>query len=207
MRRRPSSTGRRSSTSGPLYRLQDPARRASFDSDLLTLLKQTPFQVIAVVVDKLSHGRANYRLLQHSYHYCLLAMLERYCGLLKIRGNTGDVMVESRGASEDHDFEAAYAELWEHGSGGKGFLSQALTRATLTSRKPKMKKKSQNIAGLQLADLIAHTATRDVLRNEGTLSVPSGSPFAEGLAKVLAGKYNRQLWTGRIAGYGRVLLR
>lgn len=143
-------------------------------------------------------------MLQHSYHYCLLAMLERYCGLLGRLGNTGDVMVESRGGNEDREFEAAYLDLYENGA-HRGYLTAALAQGTLTSKRPKMRKKVDNIAGLQLADVLAHTAMRDVLISEKRRLAWS-TPFADDLAKTLVPKYNHHLWSKRIAGYGRVLL-
>jgi hypothetical protein len=189
---------------GAFYRLQDAKRREAFNADLLDLIRRTPFTLIGVVIDKLTHGRAYYRVLQHPYHYCLLAMLERYCGLLQRQGHTGDLMVESRGGSEDRAFEDAYTDLYER---GRGYLTAAQAKATLTSRKPKLKKKEENIAGLQLADLFAHTVMRDVLFQEKRVTTIGAAPFAGQIAKAVEGKYNRHLWWRTIRGWGRVLLK
>jgi hypothetical protein len=192
-------------TRGAFSRLMQQDRRDAFDGDLLEFISRAPFRIIGIVIDKLTHGRAGHRALSHPYHYCLLAMLERYCGLLQLQKNTGDVIVESRGGAEDRAFEEAYSDLYQNGSGSRGYLSKATAQQTLTSKKPKLKKKDQNIAGLQLADLIAHTVTRDTLIRNQRLAVWT-SPFAEALAAVIQSKYNCLLSTGRIAGYGRTLL-
>lgn len=141
---------------------QDDARRGAFDDDLLSIIETTDCVVITVVVDKLTHGAKAYRKLQHPYHYCLLALLERYCGLLGHLGLHGDMMVEARGRREDTALADAFEDFFKHGGGPTSLLTAELAQSTLTSRRPKIKAKSQNIAGLQLADLLAHPLTRDV---------------------------------------------
>jgi hypothetical protein len=185
--------------------LQDDAKKSAFNDDLLSIINSTRFMAIAVVVDKLTHGRATYRRLSHPYHYCLLGMLERYCGWLKLMNLRGDVLVESRGGSEDLEFKKAYEDLYDSGSGAAGHLSRSTVQLTLTSRTPKLKKKEQNLAGLQLADLLAHPLVRDVLVTYGRLP-HRGSAFADRIAEVVRTKYNRQIYTGKIEGYGQVIL-
>lgn len=184
---------------------QDAARRSAFDDDLLGLMNATEFVVISVVVDKLTHGTKAYRKLQHPYHYCLLALLERYCGLLGHLGLRGDLMVEARGRREDKALEEAFEEFFKYGGGSTSFLTAELAQATLTSRKPKFKSKSQNIAGLQVADLLAHPLTRDVLVSYDRIP-DRGGPFADRIAAMASAKYNRHLYQDRIQGYGRVIL-
>jgi hypothetical protein len=185
--------------------LQDEARRSAFDNDLLGLIEDADFVVISVVVDKLTHGTKAYRKLQHPYHYCLLALLERYCGLLGHLGLRGDLLVEARGRREDKALEETFEEFFKHGGGATSLLTADLAQSTLTSRKPKVKSKLQNIPGLQLADLLAHPLTRDVLVSYDRIP-DRGGPIADRNAAAVSAKYNRHLYQGRIQGYGRVIL-
>jgi hypothetical protein len=52
----------------------------------------------------------------HPYHYCLTAILERYCGLLNFVGGIGDVLAESRGESEDTQLKEAYKRVYKAGT-------------------------------------------------------------------------------------------
>jgi hypothetical protein len=131
-------------------------------------------------------------------------LLERYCGYLNLRQNTGDVMAESRGKKEDMALKSVYEGVWERGT---RYLTAQIAQGTLTSRRIKLKPKASNIAGLQLADILAHPLTRDVLAAFGKIDQPVDC-FAQKLVKIAERKYNRHeyRWREPIQGYGRVLL-
>lgn len=74
----------------------------------------------------------------------------------------------------------------------------------LTTKELKVKPKAANIAGLQLADLLGHPVRQTILLEESRIQGQLG-PFAEKLLPVLQSKFNRQLCTERIEGYGKVL--
>src|SRR5207245_120129 len=98
---------------GVFKRLQQEPMRANFDARLLTLLRDTPFTGLVVVVDKKAQlERVKSPL--HPYHYCLAALLERYCDWLA--GRRGDVMGESRGRREDIQLQAAYRAIFDGGT-------------------------------------------------------------------------------------------
>jgi hypothetical protein len=61
------------------------------------------------------------------------------------------------------------------------------------------------VAGLQLADLLAHPLKRDVLRDKGVLT-ETPSDFERRLLGVVTPKYNRRLGDKRVEGYGRILV-
>lgn len=187
---------------GAFSPLQDFALRRAFDDDLLQLLAKANYRVVAVVLDKVDHWKKNYRQLKHPYHYCLLAMLERYCGWMKLRSARGDVLAESRGGREDRNLKEAYQSVFLNGG---YYLHSSVCQATLSSRQIKIKPKAMNIAGLQLADLLAHPLTRDVLRSYGRLAGYE-SPYQMEVIKLAQTKYNRQIYSGIIKGYGQVFL-
>ena len=187
---------------GPFHVLRNPAKRAAFDTDLLALMTRHNYVIVALVLDKYSHGQKDYRALTHCYHYALLGMLQRYCGWLAYHGVRGDLMAESRGTTEDRQFKKAYRGF--HADGGF-HLSRDRCQQTLSSAEAKLKKKTDDIAGLQLADVLAHPLTRDVLLHEGL--VPDlGSAFAARVVATVQAKYNYRYDTGKISGYGRVLM-
>lgn len=180
--------------------LQDPVLCRAFDEDLLQTINDIPFKLLTVVIDKVSHGACGYRNLEHPYHYSLLAMLERYCGRLKVINQRGDVMAESRGGTEDKALRQAYDNFYTYGD---TYLPASLMKRTMTSSEIKIKNKAANIAGLQLADLLAHTVTRDVLKAYGRCS-DLGGPFANRVMEIVRPKYHQN--GGCSKGYGQKFL-
>src|SRR5687767_4327382 len=136
------------------WRLREAARRDAFDLDLLSQIEASDFRLFAVVLDKVTHQDRDYRMLRHPYHYCLHALLESYCGWLRFAGHTGDVMAESRGGAEDRALKTAYSGAYDDGT---CYMTGQVAQLALTTREIKLKPKRQNIAGLQLADLLAHS--------------------------------------------------
>lgn len=188
---------------GPFSPLADPAKRAAFDADLLKEAGQAAYRIVMVVIDKVDHFSKKYRRQGHPYHYGLVAMLERYCGWLRFTAAHGDVMAESRGGRDDHALKDAYRKFYRHGS---YYLNAAIAQATLTTKEIKVKPKALNIAGLQLADILAHPLTRDVLVEYNRIPPLVPGSFAEKMTAAAQAKYNRQVYQNRIRGYGRILL-
>lgn len=185
---------------GPFWRLRTPALRARFDEDLLLLLGSAQFKIVAVVIDKMEL-QARYEVPAHPYHLALGFMLQRYCGYLNHVSRRGDVLAESRGGREDRLLKASYQWVRERGvfkQRGEFF------RHALTSSELKLKPRSANIAGLQLADLLGHPVRQSILVGHGRIAGPVGS-FAARLLAVVSGNLNRHLYDGRVDGYGTVL--
>lgn len=131
------------------------------------------------------------------YHYCLKVIVERYVLELHSGGRRGDVMAESRGGKEDRRLKDEFSRVYLT-SAAVGYNRFA---ECLTSSQLKVKPKSANIAGLQLADMIAHpsfVATK--ARREGR-DLPDN--FGGSIAAVLEASKYRRRWDGRIDGFGR----
>jgi len=86
---------------GAFWRLQDKDKHQSFDDDFIVLLENNKFMIITVVIDKKAHFDRYKESALHPYHFCLVALLERYCGVLNYYNVKGDVLAESRGGRED----------------------------------------------------------------------------------------------------------
>ncbi len=171
----------------PFEALLDSSTRSAFDQELLLGLTSWDYTVISVCIDKKVHretyGAWNY----HPYHYCLEILLERYVFFLNRIGGTGDVMAESRGGNEDRALKQAYTELLERGSHFVG--ADQFSRA-LTSRQLKVKMKANNVAGLQLADLLAHPSRTEILAERSLFGREVGL-FSGKVIAVLQRKYDR----------------
>lgn len=183
--------------SPPFHALKDDVTRQAFGQELLRLVEDLPFSVVTVVIDKAAH-LARYRAWSdHPYHYCLENLLERYCHELRTRRLHGDVMAESRGGREDRALKTSYRAHHERGT---SHVSKAALAAHITSQEIKLQKKSDNVPGLQLADLLAYPswkATR--ARRDGTLL----DGFTAEIADVLERSKYRRGPGGRVDGYGR----
>ena len=184
---------------GPFWRLRNPALASMFDTDLLSLVERTDFTAVAVVIDKRAL-QEKYPTPAHPYHLAMGFLLQRYCGFLNHISRHGDVLAESRGKVENKLLMDSYERHYDRGAWH--MKAEAFQRA-LTTRKLKVKPKSANIAGLQLADILANPFRRLVLIRTGQIT-ESLSPFAERIVAAAEPKLNRQLYSGRVEGYGTV---
>lgn len=137
----------------PFQALKHPMVRERFDTALLDLLTEWNYTVFTVCIDKKNH-RDTYSTWRYDpYHYCLKILLERFNFWLNRNGGVGDVLAESRGGKEDIRLKKSFERIWEEGT---EFVEAAQFQKTLTSKQLKVKPKTANISGLQLADLLAH---------------------------------------------------
>lgn len=187
---------------GPFGVLNDQRKCEQFNEELRELAAKAPFRGLAVVIDKLNTANKHFGPVSsaHPYHIGLLALMERYCHWLKIGGFTGDILAESRGGREDEQLKAAYIAVY---SGGTRYYKSDYFKQRLTSREIKIKPKAQNIAALQLADMLAYPAKRRILEEYNL--APATKGFTRLMADAIEKKYNRNDH-GRVAGYGKIIL-
>jgi len=96
--------------------LRDPHLERQFNAEVMAALERWDYRVVTVVIDKKVH-RDQYRVWRYQpYHYCLAVLLERYVLFLQRRADLGDVMVESRGGTEDRRLADSYQRLFERGT-------------------------------------------------------------------------------------------
>jgi len=181
----------------PFTALRDDAIKARFDHQVLRLFADLQYRVITVIIDKREH-LDRYKVWRfHPYHYCLTVMLERYVMHLSDLGSTGDVMVETRQKADNEKLAAAYRYFYDHGS---DWIDSSRAQRILTTRELKIRAKDTNIAGLQIADLLAHPSFRAYQSEH--LNVPMTAPFGSKVAEILRnGKYLRSS-AGLIRGWG-----
>lgn len=183
---------------GPFQPIRtNPEFRASFDERILEVYRQTPYTVITALIDKLWMARQHHWVQTHPYHYLMGVLTEKYVQFLERKEAIGDIMPESR-QKKDTLLQAAYSEVRAN---GLRYVNKERILARLPGPNLKFRKKSDNIAGLQLADLLAHPSHIFVREKMGH-DVARG-PFCIQVCDILwASKYDRSPYNGRIKGYG-----
>jgi len=182
--------------------LRDPENEERFNNDLLRTFADARYKIISVVIDKKKHLERYGNHTFHPYHYCLTAILERYCGFLNYFNARGDVLAEARGGTEDNQLKSAYRRIYESGTlwRDRDFFQNALT-----SKEIKLKPKKANIAGLQLSDCLAYPIKQTMLLEKGRIKDP-GNVFGKRVYEAVSKKFNRQIYDGRLWGYGKIWL-
>jgi len=182
----------------PFENLLDPTVEEAFNSNILSLLTNLKYTVISVLIDKLEHKNKYQTWRYDPYHYCLKILVERYVLWLQKQGSSGDVLAESRGGKEDRRLKDSFERVYNTGT---EYLKPDIFSTYLTSQQLKVKLKSNNIAGLQIADLIAHPSYRAILAHHNNEQLPIN--FGGKIAQILEySKYYRGP-SGEIDGYGQ----
>lgn len=183
---------------GPFRILQDIKNQTLFDARLMSWIVESRYTVITAVIDKLEHLN-RYSVWRHDpYHYCMEVLAERYVLFLRGVNSCGDVMGEVRGGKFDRRLESAFGRLYQHGN---GHIPAARFQEHLTSKRLKLKPKHENIAGLQLADILAHPSALNMRAQRVHDVQPTG--FGAHVVQVLEDlKYRRNPYTGVVYGWG-----
>lgn len=157
-------------------------------------MREWDYTVITVCLDKKHIVETYGSWRRDPYHYCMAILLERFNFWLRRRGIQGDVMAESRGGKEDKRLKESLKNLWAN---GREYVNPEQFQSSLSSREIKIRPKTANVAGLQLADLIAHPSRSEILAEQCLLGreIP---PFAREIIEILKVKYDQG--GGRIFG-------
>ena len=182
----------------PFEALRCDQLEARFDTAALSLIANCSYRVITIVIDKLEHKRRYLVWQAYPYHYCMMAMLERYVLWLKAAGVAGDVMAESRGKKENKMLSESYSRLYEKGT---DFVSARTFQSTLSTKELKLREKRANIPGLQLADLIANPSMRSMICEK--LGEEMTAEFGKKVVEILKRNKYRRRFDGQINGLGR----
>jgi len=186
----------------PFEALREPEVENEFNNEILEHLANWQYRIITVVIDKKNH-RDQYIVWRfHPYHYCLTVMLERFILFLHYGRHHGDVMVESRGKVEDEKLKDSFRRLYNQGTDN---IPSERWQQRLTSKELKVKPKTANISGLQLADIIAHPSRREILKDHHLIE-DQRDVFGDKICKILRGDKYLCSRTGQIDGYGKKLL-
>lgn len=138
---------------GPFSFMMRKEYRDSFLSDLSSLMNESDYTVFVTAIDKISHLKKWGKKAENPYTVALKNCVEDITSFLRQSGeNELPLIAEARGKNEDGDLENAFYKIInEHTDIGWSLVFQ---------------NKLNNIAGIQLADLVAHPAARSVLKPE-----------------------------------------
>ena len=133
--------------------MADRRLRETFLGDLHQLVADAPFRIIASVIDKAALKK-QYSDPWSPYNVALHLCLERLNGFMLRHGQSGrvvNVIFECRGKNEDRALELEFRRVLSNGTGW-GYRQINFSDLTIA---PRFAPKAANLAGLQLADLVA----------------------------------------------------
>ncbi len=172
----------------------------AFDQDLINILTQLNYMIITVVIDKKRQIERYKERAFDPYEFGFIAMLERYCGWLDFKGAQGDIVAERRGVKEDISLQEKYIAYYEKGT---GFPALEKIQCSFCCDKVNFKVKEANVAGLQLADLIANPSKQQILIEKKIID-DTRSDFSRKLSEIFDRKYNRRYKDGEMWAYGKI---
>lgn len=169
--------------------LKDPAVRKSFYQRLNALMRALDYTVVACVIRKDDHLRRYGMFAVDPYLLSLDILVERFCFDIGNVPGGGLIVAESRDATLDRGLELAWLNLKIQGT---RYLRPVEVNRRIAGLA--LRSKKDNVAGLQLADLVVSPIGRHVL----------GKPDKEDWA-IVESKLRRDR-TGRSDGFGLVVL-
>lgn len=183
---------------GIFGKLNEEDRREVFDAQIMNLIRDVDYTVLTVFIDKLRMTEMRYWQQRHPYNYLMEIVVEKYVQFLERQDDIGDIMPEARQGKSDIALQEAFTSVKGNGS---RFVNAERMASRIRADKLKFRTKKENIAGLQLCDLIAHPShmyVRTRLRHD-----VNQRGFAIGVRDILcASKYDRSPRGGVIDGYG-----
>lgn len=178
--------------------LNNPEKAKLFDRAIMRLFIGTQYAVITAMVDKKALAAKSEWRNRHPYHFLMEIMVEKYVQFLERKNSRGDIMPEGRKGKKDKALETAFLEVCEKGT---YYIGRSRIEARLTTtRTLKFRYKSDNVAGQQLCDLLAHPS-HIYIRKCQQHQVVLGSFCSRVVETLVSSKYDRSA-TGQISGYG-----
>ncbi|MEW6579561.1 MAG: DUF3800 domain-containing protein [Chloroflexota bacterium] len=170
-------------------RMKDPDFRERFYADLNVLMATLDYKVVACAIRKDDHLARYGVAALDPYLLSLETLVERFCFEIGDRSDGGVIVAEKRDPTLDQTLELAWLNLKIQGT---RFLQGKVIADRI--RGLSLRAKKDNIAGLQLADLVVSPIGRHVL----------GKPDQEDW-HIVEQKFRRGK-EGQIEGYGLVIL-
>jgi len=176
---------------GPFQKLTNVDFRNYFYIETNRLMQDLEYMVVACVIRKNDHLRRYGIAAIDPYMLALRVLVERFVFEIKsCKGDkTGFIIAESRDETLDNQLRLAWMDL--RTSGTEYITASELRRHVVDL---KIRKKSENIAGLQIADLVVSPIGRHIL----------GKKPKEDW-KIIQGKF-RCNYEGKYIGFGLVIL-
>ncbi len=139
-------------------KVKDKEFREKFYGKLNDLLGTSKFTVLACIIDKKKHVRQYGLVAMDPYLLSLNCLVERFVYMLRSENEKGVIIAESRGAQLDNQLELAWLDLKIKGT---KFVRPIEIKERINDLV--IRKKKDNIAGLQLIDTVATPIGRKYL--------------------------------------------
>ena len=136
--------------------------REEFFEDLNSMIKKAPMNIVASVIQK-DNLKKRYSNPYNPYEISLLFCMEKMLFFLrdqKQKGKSTKIIFESRGHKEDNELELEFRRICDN-EGSWGYRSLDFKIMNFESA---FVSKQENLAGLQIADLIARPIGLNSLR-------------------------------------------
>lgn len=139
-------------------KMKDAQFKNHFCDALNTVMMTSKYQVIAAVIDKKKHKERYGDNAFDPYHLCLSALIERFCFEIGNKAAGGMIIAEKRSKLLDKQLQLVWGQMCTSGT-------RHLAGSNIAKRIGgfHLAGKKENIAGLQLADLIASPIGRYVM--------------------------------------------
>jgi hypothetical protein len=163
--------------------------RKHFYQKVKAVLNKLDYKILACVIKKDEHFKKYGLAAIDPYMLSLDCLVERFVFELEEMGKPGGIIIaESRNSVLDNQLELAFLNLKVQGT---SYVSASKVKKAISQLS--IKDKKENIAGLQIADLIASPIGREILGKKNQIDY-----------KVIEKKYRNR--GGRYFGYGLVVL-
>jgi len=145
---------------GQFSSLVDMYKRTAFYESLDEIMAKLDYKVIAAVINK-EKLKTSYKTPSDPYDLCFRFILERMCMYIGRENNTAILRIESR---EGHNDKILAEDYEEFRNTGNRMIPAKEVRTKLVDLS--FNQKSQNIAGHQIADLVAFPIATKVLNHK-----------------------------------------
>ena len=183
--------------------LSDEFVKECFNRDLINFLESQNYVIIGVTINKEARVK-KYKTPHDPYTTALETLIKRYVLFLEEHNAKGDILLESRNKDDNKVLEKIYTDIYCNGTKRNRQevdMEPVRFQTRLTSKSLKFKNKSENLAGLQIADLLANPLKcKLILENE---NINQFSPFSQELYSKIEHKI-RSGPRGNKIGFGLV---
>lgn len=169
-------------------RVMEAEFRKNFYQKINAVLSKLEYKILACAIKKDAHFKKYGLAAIDPYMLSLDCIVERLVFELEEINQTGIIIAESRNSILDNELELAFLNLKVQGT---SYVSASRVKKAVSQLS--IKDKKENIAGLQIADLIASPIGRSILAKKNQIDYA-----------MIEGKYRNK--GGKYMGYGLVVL-
>ncbi|MFC2060132.1 DUF3800 domain-containing protein [Chloroflexota bacterium] len=163
--------------------------RKNWEYAILNLYRTIKMQIFTVVMDKKAHIERYPMETFDAYVYSLAVLLWRVRGYLSFHRLQAEIVAEARGKVEDANIQRAFKYIRQNGFTEYG-TAEGYCQA-FPDDEIKFRTKIHNVAGLQLADLIAYGQKVRTILDKGKPYHKPPSQFTNRLNEAIEPNVNR----------------